>query len=565
MKLGLGVKIHAITVAALIGVLAIIGLASHGLYREITAARATRTQQAVEVARGVLTHFEGEARAGRMPEAEARRAALAVLKGLRFAGEEYFYVIDETHRMVMHPIKPALEGKDMSGFADPAGTRLFVDMGDVVRRDGAGFVSYLWPKPGAEEPVGKISYVAGFKPWGLIIGTGVYTDDTLAYLRGTLITLLAGMAAVLVLIGLVAAAIGRHVAGPALGLAETMDRLAKGDRAIAVPGLARGDEIGTMARALDVFRRDAIRTAELETEARALTDARSVQARHVESGVETFRTVIQDALTTLGRDTGAMQTTARTLSGIAANSASEAKAAMSESVSTAGHVTAVAGATEELSSSIREIARQVGGAAEVVRRGAAMAGRSAEQVETLNQAAGRIGAVVAAVQAIASQTNLLALNATIEAARAGEAGRGFAVVAAEVKGLAAQTAQATEEIVGYVAEIQASTRTAVEGIHDLAAVMAEIDGVTVAVADAVGQQDGATREIAGSIGAAAAGTEALAAAMRISTRAAGETSEAAGSVLTVSESLAAQTRRIETEVQDFLAALRAGSAERRAA
>ncbi|AWN38511.1 methyl-accepting chemotaxis protein [Methylobacterium radiodurans] len=555
MKLGLGLKIHAVTAMALAGMLVVIGLAVHGLSGEIDGARATRTRQAVELARGILAHYEGEARAGRLTQDAARAAALGTVKTLRFAGDEYFFVVDDALRMIMHPIKPALDGKDMTGFADPNGYKLFQAMGETVRRNGAGFVAYLWPKPGAEAPVGKISYVAGFQPWGLIVGAGVYTDDTMAYLRDTVLRLGGGLFAVLALVGLVAAVIGRNVTRPVLGLAEAMARVARGEHT-AIPGRDRGDEIGSMARALEVVRDAAAGKAELEAQARDQARSQIDHGQRLEAGIDAFREAVQGSLAGLARDTDTMQATARTLSGIAARSATEASAATASSISTAHNVTAVAGATEELSSSIQEIARQVEGATGVVRRGAAMGERSAEQVDHLSQSAARIGAVVATVQAIASQTNLLALNATIEAARAGEAGRGFAVVAAEVKELANQTAQATEEIVGYVAEIQASTRAAVEGIHALTGVMREIDGVTVAVAGSIDQQDSAAREIASSIGSAASGTDTLARAMRLATQAADETQGAAGSMLTVSDSLGQQSRAIEQQVRAFLDALR---------
>ena len=554
MRLGLGLKIHAVTATALLGMLVIIGLAVQGLAGEIDRARALRTQQAVELAHGVLAHYEAEARAGRFTQEEARKRALGAVRTLRFSGDEYFFVIDEAARMVMHPIKPALDGKDMSGFADPAGTKLFAVMAETVRREGAGFVTYFWPKPGEDHPVAKISFVDGFKPWGLIVGAGVYTDDTAAYLRGTVLRLGSGLFAVLALVGLTAALIGRNVARPMLGLADTMARIARGE-AVAVPGRNRGDEIGTMARALEVFRDDAGRKRELEAQARSEAQAQVEHGRRLEAGIDAFRQAVQGSLAGLARDAGTMDATARTLTDIAARSAAEAQAATVSSVTTADHVTSVAGATEELSSSIQEIARQVEGATGVVRQGAAMGQRSAEQVDRLSQSAARIGAVVATVQAIASQTNLLALNATIEAARAGEAGRGFAVVANEVKDLAAQTAQATEEIVGYVAEIQASTRSAVDGIHALTAAMREIDGVTVAGAASVGQQDAAAREIAGSIGSAATGTDTLARAMRAATRAADETQGAAASVLTVSGNLGEQSRALEQQIRGFLASL----------
>ena len=193
MKLSIGSKIQAITLVALFGLTAVVGLAAYGLYGAITEARALKTRDLVEAAHGILSHFEAEERAGRMSHERAQAAAVATVKALRYAGKEYFWINDMQPRMIMHAAKPELDGKDLSELRDPNGKALFREMVEVVKANGSGYVPYQWAKPGAEQPVDKISYVKGFAPWGWVIGSGVYADDTAAQMRPTLLNLLAGL------------------------------------------------------------------------------------------------------------------------------------------------------------------------------------------------------------------------------------------------------------------------------------------------------------------------------------------------------------------------------------
>ncbi|APX84464.1 hypothetical protein BV511_06890 [Methylorubrum extorquens] len=192
MIIKIGAKIQAITAVAVIGVTALIGFASFQRYSAITEARALKTRDLVETAYGVLTYFEGEERLGHLSRTAAQSAASAAVKGLRYDGQEYFWIQDLHPRMIVHP-KAELIGKDLTTIADPTGKRLFVDVAQLAKGAQAGFVPYLWPKPGADQPVEKISYVKGFEPWGWVIGSGVYADDTLAQMRTGLLNLLGGL------------------------------------------------------------------------------------------------------------------------------------------------------------------------------------------------------------------------------------------------------------------------------------------------------------------------------------------------------------------------------------
>ena len=143
----------------------------------LLAERQASVRQAVEVAHALVTHFHGQVAQGRMDDAHAREAALVAVRGLRYSGSEYFWINDMHPRMVMHPMRPELEGQDLSDNRDPEGKRLFVAFVDQVKAEGGGFVNYLWPKPGQNAPVPKVSYVKGFEPWGWVIGSGVYVDN----------------------------------------------------------------------------------------------------------------------------------------------------------------------------------------------------------------------------------------------------------------------------------------------------------------------------------------------------------------------------------------------------
>jgi methyl-accepting chemotaxis protein len=335
-------------------------------------------------------------------------------------------------------------------------------------------------------------------------------------------------------------------------IGSAMQRLSAGDVELHVPAVADRDELGEMARSLEVFRASEIERRGFAARQDAEQAAQRARAAEIERMIAEFRATVTSVVATVSDNVSRMETTARTLSGIAGEADNQARAASSASETASSNVRGVAGATEELGASIAQISQQAAQANAVVERASAIAHGANQQIGQLTDGANRIGDVVKLIRAIADQTNLLALNATIEAARAGEAGRGFAVVASEVKTLASQTAKATEEIAAHIGAIQSATADAVDAIRSIGEVMGDISSFTVSIAAAVEEQSASTRTIADSVQQAASGASELAGNMATVTEAIEETNRAAAAVLDATGALNVETGTLQSAVDDFL-------------
>jgi methyl-accepting chemotaxis protein len=374
-----------------------------------------------------------------------------------------------------------------------------------------------------------------------------------------LLTCLGGLQLVLVGVGILI--IFRSVARPLSTITATIKQVAEGADNVEVPHTNRSDEIGALARAIQIFKQAMDRNRKLNTQVLQDSKVRDERARHIETSVEAFRGAIGSVLDAVNENASAMRSTAESISGVATDASGRATAAAHATEQASSNVSAVAGAAEELSASIEEIGRQVRHSANVVEQAGQRTEKSVAEIESLAAATQRIDGVLSLIHAIAEQTNLLALNATIEAARAGEAGRGFAVVAHEVKALAGQTAKATAEIGQNIGMIQTSTRNAVDAVREIGTAVRDINEVTSNIAGSVGQQDAATREISANAQLAADGNSTLVANIGSLSNAIGDTNKAATSVLSASSDLTATAELLSREVEKFFHNLRAGSGD----
>ncbi len=351
--------------------------------------------------------------------------------------------------------------------------------------------------------------------------------------------------------------IGNGISRPVVAMTDSMSVLAEGNLEAEIPAQGRGDEIGEMAAAVQVFKDNAIRVKQMEEEAREQEKrAAEEKTRVMNQMADDFQASVGGVVQTVSAASTELQSSAQSMTAISEETSSQATAVAAASEEASTNVQTVAAAAEELSSSVGEINRQVAQSTTIAGNAVTAAEKANEMVQGLAMSAQKISEVVEMITDIAEQTNLLALNATIEAARAGEAGKGFAVVASEVKNLATQTAKATEEIGAQIGGIQGATEDSVNAIQDITRTIGEISEISSAIAAAVEEQSAATQEIARNVEQAAAGTGEVSSNIQGVTQAAAEAGSTSAQVLSAANELSEQSELLKSEVDKFMEQVR---------
>jgi methyl-accepting chemotaxis protein len=392
----------------------------------------------------------------------------------------------------------------------------------------------------------------------MMVGSGAYLDG----IDADFAALARRMAAVVLGIAVVFAGVGWlaswRMTAPLNRLEARMRGLAEGALEADVPDTARKDEIGRMARAVRVFRENALRVQDLERAQSAIAAQAEAERRTAMTGLmRDFEDRVGGVAAQLGTTAATMRDGARSLTQTAAETTRESSAVAQTGHQASSDVQTVASAAEQLSASISEISRRVGESAEIAQRAVAETGRAGGSVQHLSDSAQRIGEIVAMINGIATQTNLLALNATIEAARAGEAGKGFAVVASEVKALASQTARATEDIRVQIEGMQTVTGETVTAVQNISVTIGRLSEIAAGIAASVLQQGSATHEIARNVQKISLGTQEISASIGRVSSMAGRTGGEADRLLTAADVLGGQADNLHTQVGELLAAMRA--------
>jgi methyl-accepting chemotaxis protein len=377
-------------------------------------------------------------------------------------------------------------------------------------------------------------------------------------------TLQTVLAVIAVAVGtLMALMIGRGITIPLTRMTNAMAKLAGGDKTVEIPARDNRDEIGDMARAVEVFKQQAVTADRLAAEQEAARTARARRQDAMDRHTQDFGTSIADVMSSLANSASDMRRASDAMSQAANAVHDEASGTAQGATRSSEDLTTVAAAVEELTSSVAEISRQVATATEVSQQAVARAESSHSTMQSLTEATARIGDVVHLINDIAGQTNLLALNATIEAARAGEAGKGFAVVAGEVKALAAQTAKATAEIGSQIETVRGATGEAVGAMSEIGGIIGKMNEVAAAISAAVEQQSTTTREIASSIQAVSGATAQTAQAMTHVVDVAESAGAASTNVATGATAIGQEAASLRVKVDEFLEAVRTDSGERR--
>ena len=398
-------------------------------------------QHLVEVVHTLLGSF---AKREDVDEATAKQLALEAVKALRYDGNNYFWIQDETPSMVMHPMKPALDGKDLRTFKDGNGRAFFLEMAQKVKAKGAGFVDYVWPLPGEEAPTDKISYVKAFKPWGWTVGSGIYLtnlEEEYAHLRNVIVVF---CVVSVVLVILLIYVIGGSIVKPVQEVSERMKDISQGegDLTRSLPETGQ-DEVTRLARYFNEYT-EKMRQSLLGI--RENINSLTQQAELVETSSKNSNARAQTQNENMLQVAAAMEEMTTQINEVS-NNADSAEKGTSSARSNVQHGTSVVDSTVQ---DIRSLTSDIESVSNVVTELAA-------QTDS-------IGAVLDVIRGIAEQTNLLALNAAIEAARAGEQGRGFAVVADEVRTLASRTGQSTDEIQAMIEKLQSNAKNAVDAV-----------------------------------------------------------------------------------------------------
>ncbi len=444
--LSIKTRLFTIVGVAVLGQILVCWLVLSGLKQSILEEKRLSTLYLSQVAVAVVNNYHSKVASGELDEAKAKQLALAELKSIRYKENDYYFVIDQQVTMLMHPFRPDLDGKDVADFKDKQGEPLFQNMADGVVDDGSHSVFYNWPKPGTTEEVPKVSHVELFKPWGWIVGTGIYIDDVEASFYEVAIQL-----AVLVLfvVGLMLALswyVTRSVVKPMTDVVAAMQDIASGDGDLTVKLSYDGkDELAALATAFNLF-------------------------------VGKIRQLI----TSVGVTSVEVSESALDVARISQQISKESVQQQQETDMVATAITEMSSAIAEVAQSAEQANHETGHVETLVQQGMKLMKASVDSIHTQSQtieqssiaasalysSSQNISHVLNIINKLADQTNLLALNAAIEAARAGEHGRGFSVVADEVRNLAHQTQKSTQEISGIIAELQQGTQQMTAAVQE---------------------------------------------------------------------------------------------------
>jgi len=447
----LSARLYAMAAIVAVAVLALAAHTGRSFHSASLDQRLSTTRMAVQQAMAIAERYQGQEKSGQLPAAEAQAKAVAEIKAIRYEGKEYIWINDLNLRMVAHPIKPELDGKDLSDMKDPDGKRLFVEFVDTVKRQGSGYVDYLWPQPGQKEPEPKRSYVAGFAPWGWVLGSGVYTTEVrAAAMQFAALSIGLGVALSIAVFGWVHW-LARSIRSR-LGVADAaLQAIAKGDLARSVDTGA-ADEIGHLMRSIESTRASLARIVGL---VRGSSDGIAGASGEIASGNADLSQRTEEAASNLQQTASSMQQ--------------------------------LTGAVRQSADSAAQANQLAASAAQAAQRGGDVVSQVVANMNDISASSRKIGDIIGAIDGIAFQTNILALNAAVEAARAGEQGRGFAVVASEVRSLAQRSAEAAKEIKSLIGASVDKVEGGARLVNDAGATMSEIVGSVRRVTDIIGE------------------------------------------------------------------------------
>jgi methyl-accepting chemotaxis protein len=501
----------------------------------------------VETAWSLIDHY-GRQSGKELEEGKAKALALEAVQNLRYDGNQYFWINDSRPAMVMHPFKPELNGKDLSGTKDPNGTLVFVEMVKAAEKSGAGFVPYQWTKPGSDSAVDKLSYVKHHPKWNWIVGTGLYMDDVQAAINKVFRTVASVFLGVLIFSIALIWLLARSITKPLKSAVAMIQQMAKGRLGTRL-NLKRNDEIGIMARTMDAFADD--------LEHKVVANLQKLANGDLTFQISPYdnQDKIRGALNKLNLDLNHIMNDIQTAGEQIASGSTQIS---DSSQSLSQGATEQASSLEEISSSMTEMGSQTQQNAEnatqanqlsAQARDAAKKGNEQMKemmtaMDEINESGQNISKIIKVIDEIAFQTNLLALNAAVEAARAGQHGKGFAVVAEEVRNLAARSAQAARETADL---IEGSVQKAENGVgiaQRTAEALSEIvDGITKTT-DLVGEIAAASNEQSQGIGQISQGLNQIESVVQQNTANAEESAAA-------SEELASQANHLQSMLQKF--------------
>lgn len=525
----------------------------HSMYED----RKAKITNLTEVAYSLIEESVELHQKGHLTLEEAHHKAKEDVKHLSYDnGGNYFWINDYNAVIVMHPKKPEWGGVDKSTYTDPNGKNIFSEFANVAKNNTEGYVNYVFDKPGSSSPQPKISFVKAIPEWEWVIGTGIYVDDVEAAFMQQIKSVGTVIVAVILLVGILGFLIIRNLSAPLLRIAGGLKELTD-DKVIEVTDNNRKDEIGGMADALldlniKLQKARELAAREEENKRQAEAERRKMMLKMADD----FDAQIGTFIGSLASASTELQSSAEGMKEISEKTSQSSDAVVSSSGEASANVNTVASAMEEMSASISEIVTQMTSAKTQSNDTASSAQQANATVSNLNELVKNIGEVVVAIQDIAEQTNLLALNATIEAARAGEAGKGFAVVAEEVKKLASETSQKTEEINGRITEIQDATAESVSAMERIILNIGDIDNSVTGISAAAEEQNVTTNEIVRSVAEASAGVQQVSQVIVDVQKGASETRSSADAVLDASKEVAELSENLKASVESFLDTIR---------